>query len=1760
MIAALLLGPTSCVFLFFFLRLCPSIRLSNDTIQPKSACCPSDGTWDRVGTVYHSQYTTQCCPVNFVNVYYDGTKNWPSVTSDKACCPTADQRATHGTESGGSQRQRCCPPNNVLTDNGNLYCCDAVPAQGTRWAYDDAQGKYVCCPGSRFKECGSSTARCCPNTNDVCTSKNYPCCPQSQVIYRDLQGTSSTPHCCPPPKSGQPPLGPEWVWVRDDFCCPATWLSTNQRTCCPGPLPSQYRTTSNNDCCPSNRVIANPQNSNDLYCCPSGQTASGSTWTTNDKCCPSANVETDLANGNLVCCPGDDTQYRAAQGNPCCPVNRIKNGVCCPNSGDADTPENDCCPSSRQITYNGELHCCVSRNAQGSTWLPTINDCCETRLVLPNPLYCCPSKFIPSGASVNDQYENGVCDPNSINNCQYCCPKVNIETSPSGKKFCCPAASDKYISDSKPCCPSTNIASPFCPNLATSCSCTPGTPSCSACCPSYAEQLPPGSTFYTSVGSSSCCPNSKISKNPATGGYSSNPTCCPDPDSYRVDQAAGGVSQRQACCPFDWVLKQGTNYYCCPSDNAYRIPGGPTNNNPPFVWASNWCCPAGNVKVYQGTNYCCPSGDYTVALAGHAPSMVPVANGADKSCCPTPQVIQTTQYGPYCCPPTYPPGTTATSPRNGWTVAKDPSSLTKPRPRSNDLETCCPPENVLTSNVTYSDKNEAVKVCCPIPASQATYISASFPCCPTATITYDANGVPNCCPDPNMVYTPDEKCCPGERANDDRSRCCPAGIQSPQRTAENSCCPLANTFTDSQGNKHCCPNAGEIWDTTSSPERCCVGYRNNIGIACCPNPGMINTTTSYCCPPERVDSFTGACCPDDRWNDQIQQCCPPMTLFVEGQCCPIQNVDTFGKECCVEAGEVLDANGNCCPEVVLSPDGLCCPPEERDWTGRCCRSDMFMANVSWDPDTDTLIYNNTCCVEIDCEGVCVLPNGTSRSVVDVNGVCCPRRLLDCAGMCPLPNGTSINVQDEGGCCPPGPPHRDCHGVCGGRDLYCCEAYSNCTSCIAQPGCGWCVPPLSPDGQCRSGTVFGPNGETCEYKWLWDQESTVLAKFGSFGPDGQPPHIQPKHTIVLLVPDVPVTTTIQVRAPVNLPLDIFLMQDLSSSFSDDLPNMQNSVQALVDNVILLNNNTWFGWGSFIDKPISPFGYWSLYSGTRDYECKLHLPISSDPSQLVNSIQGLSSAGLFGGQDVPESQLDCILSFTQDPTVGWRSVAQYGQTNRLLIIISDAPYHQAGDVFAAIASGGYPDLGEASTWTANNGDAVQDFYAPGRPPVGQDPDRCCLAEDYASADQAMDALIANRITPIFLIAQTGDPSYPDPNYNVSAGYNAWADFQARLAAKLGVPAVGSLVTLDTQSLRLVEAVTDALKTVTQTISLVETTVPPSPFLVGVTPLQQSAPPGTIVDFEVTLLWDTSNPNLTYPFVEQNSQFRTNLSFDAIFPLTNVAFENATIEVVMAPRPICGYCGDGITEPAIGEQCDFAETDPANYDPRCCTSECTFSPGVICDDADACYPKFCTDTGYCVTEAVNCSDVAPEDFFCAFNRCIGGECVWQCTSDECCNDNDNCTTDVCIRNSCKNVLLQECDCRYVNNCIDCVRMDRARCAYDITGACFSFNETLFLENPEFYGPRAPIYDEDGIREFCIGNEGSGANTAAIVGGVLGGVAALAALAAIAAVIAYRMAAGGPPGPGAGAPGAGAAAGANVNPIYAAANAANNPLYSAA
>ena len=278
---------------------------------------------------------------------------------------------------------------------------------------------------------------------------------------------------------------------------------------------------------------------------------------------------------------------------------------------------------------------------------------------------------------------------------------------------------------------------------------------------------------------------------------------------------------------------------------------------------------------------------------------------------------------------------------------------------------------------------------------------------------------------------------------------------------------------------------------------------------------------------------------------------------------------------------------------------------------------------------------------------------------------------------------------------------------------------------------------------------------------------------------------------------------------QLPLDVFLLQDASNSFSDDVSTFRRLVPNLVDTLSNQQPNTQFGLGSFVDKPIKGIG--SIEAG--HYVYRTNLPLTKDENKLQLAVNNLTI--LPQNAQEPEASLEALLQTARradTSEIGFRDSAR-----RVVVLATDAPFYQAGD--GAI---------QAGITRPNNGDAILDGNPPG------------TGEDYPSIQQVREALIDAGIVPIFAVT-----SKSDNNVNNISVYND-------LVNKLGF---GKVVRLDTDSANLVNAITEGLDKVSQEITLVPAD-DDFKYVKDISPKKfENVKPGDKLTFKVTLKSDST-----------------------------------------------------------------------------------------------------------------------------------------------------------------------------------------------------------------------------------------------------------------------------------------------------------------
>jgi serralysin len=187
-------------------------------------------------------------------------------------------------------------------------------------------------------------------------------------------------------------------------------------------------------------------------------------------------------------------------------------------------------------------------------------------------------------------------------------------------------------------------------------------------------------------------------------------------------------------------------------------------------------------------------------------------------------------------------------------------------------------------------------------------------------------------------------------------------------------------------------------------------------------------------------------------------------------------------------------------------------------------------------------------------------------------------------------------------------------------------------------------------------------------------------------------------------------------------DIVFLQDLTGSYSDDLPALKTLLPAVVnrltsDYVVPILGASKFGLASFKDKPISPFG------STGDYVYRKDVGLTTNAALVKTAVSNYSAGG---GGDLPESQLEALMQAALDPTIGYTAGSK-----RIVFLATDAAYHQAGDGLGAA-----PGV----ITIANNGNATIDPN-----------------EDYPSIALVKSTLLSKNIVPVFLATSDVKSTY-------------------------------------------------------------------------------------------------------------------------------------------------------------------------------------------------------------------------------------------------------------------------------------------------------------------------------------------------------------------------------------------------------------------
>lgn len=244
----------------------------------------------------------------------------------------------------------------------------------------------------------------------------------------------------------------------------------------------------------------------------------------------------------------------------------------------------------------------------------------------------------------------------------------------------------------------------------------------------------------------------------------------------------------------------------------------------------------------------------------------------------------------------------------------------------------------------------------------------------------------------------------------------------------------------------------------------------------------------------------------------------------------------------------------------------------------------------------------------------------------------------------------------------------------------------CASCIAlHPSCAWChAHDFDKDNRItRCDTYERLVENQCPKNKIEYPESDVdivkdepLTEDDS-NADVSVVQIRPQKVVINIRPKDTVSFQIQVGQPVNYPVDLYYLMDLSFSMADDKNKLSELGDRLAAKMEGITKNFKLGFGSFVDKKVMPFVDPRTEKMNRPcdfciepYGFRHHLKLTTDTKRFKHEV---NASSVSGNLDSPEGGFDAIIqALSCNKEIGWRE-----KSRKMIVFSTDAGFHYAGD---------------------------------------------------------------------------------------------------------------------------------------------------------------------------------------------------------------------------------------------------------------------------------------------------------------------------------------------------------------------------------------------------------------------------------------------------------------------------------------------------
>ena len=309
---------------------------------------------------------------------------------------------------------------------------------------------------------------------------------------------------------------------------------------------------------------------------------------------------------------------------------------------------------------------------------------------------------------------------------------------------------------------------------------------------------------------------------------------------------------------------------------------------------------------------------------------------------------------------------------------------------------------------------------------------------------------------------------------------------------------------------------------------------------------------------------------------------------------------------------------------------------------------------------------------------------------------------------------------------------------GAPQVINCTTLITCSQCISTASCVWCSTLNS--ARCLS----QDNGNSCRNDDLLQPATTIINKQES--PLTENNQVSLRSIDLKLRVSEPVSFSVSLKAAENFPLDLYMLMDLSGSFTQDLKTVKVLAPQLPLALRNVSSDFLIGFGTFVDKPSLPYTSSAQLNKVfndsgQPSSCRYQL-LCTKPFNYEHIISLTNSSDLFNSS-VQETIISTNVDDPEDPlgamlqAVVCKDLIEWRETSiKIILVMTDDSLHTAGDGHLA----GIVKPNDGQCHTQHDPTLEKTLYTES------------LTQDYPSIEQVRQALEDANIVPVFAVANS------------------------------------------------------------------------------------------------------------------------------------------------------------------------------------------------------------------------------------------------------------------------------------------------------------------------------------------------------------------------------------------------------------------------